>query len=63
MEVIRCDRCGKIYEYKGKIRKVKTWSVLALNNVSVDKAGFDLCEECHTGFKNWITHPETNEEV
>lgn len=58
----KCDRCGKLFEpylvQSGFIdpRKFTELSVMEMDMDKVvnEREYFDLCDECHESFKNWL---------
>lgn len=48
MTVIKCDRCGSIFEYiDSETQKFRI-------STSMPKEYYDLCKYCYQGFKNYM---------
>lgn len=56
MKMVRCDRCGALYEQEqATIRKVRQG--VALYNV------YDLCTACEEEFDEWLKAPKAVAEM
>jgi hypothetical protein len=56
---MKCDRCGKLYEFydNGDFNGVSAIKKLKNQNY-LDRGTFDLCPECRASFDKWLHLPE-----
>ena len=55
MKVIRCDRCGRVFQTGGKVVNV---AEIRMRGIGVD---FDLCNDCERLFMKWLKREEEYE--
>lgn len=61
---MKCDRCGKLYEFydNGDFNGVSAIKKLKNQNY-LDRGTFDLCPECRASFDKWLHLPEMGKNV
>jgi hypothetical protein len=53
MKVIRCDRCGRVFQTGGKVVNVAGRCMRGITGVD-----FDLCNDCERLFMKWLKREE-----
>ena len=68
MQAMKCDRCGKYYEYYSggkKFKKFQSNSVLLLdidtNRAYFARDGYDLCEDCMSALIDFLSGGATHD--
>lgn len=46
-KIIRCDKCGKIYENRDK-------EIVLKAQIRLFPTGYDLCDECYEELQKWL---------
>lgn len=59
--VIKCDRCGKLFEYHaGDINGIALLNVTK-NTYYINRDKYDLCPDCWKSWKDWFKRGKAQE--
>lgn len=56
MQVIKCDRCGKIYKDGGADVTIETRRIMVI------RKDFDICDVCTKSLEKWMEGEKNHEE-
>lgn len=55
MELIRCDRCGRMYDRRRTT--ISTWENI---DIGFAQLKFDICDECNKELEKWVNEFKEN---